>query len=121
MAHFPVQFVFTFASSIFVGIFSALFAALTFKHLHLRDLSTANAHSHTVSLEISLMLVFRQLVQKYLLTTSIKVLALLVQRYEYCRANDAGFELHAVPAACMRFSFLVQKYLLYLLVEKYKY
>jgi hypothetical protein len=67
MAHFPVQFVFTFASSIFVGIFSALFAALTFKHLHLRDLSTANAHSHTVSLEISLMLVFRQLVQKYLL------------------------------------------------------
>jgi len=60
------------------------------------------------------MLVFRQLVQKYLLTTSTKVLALLVQKYEYRRATDAGVELHAVPAASMRLSFLVQKGLAFL-------
>lgn len=64
MAHFPVQFVFTFVSSIVIGVVCALFAALTFKHLHLRELSTS-------PLEISLMLVFSYM--PYLLAASMRL------------------------------------------------
>ena len=59
-----VQFVFTFVSSIIIGVVCALFAALTFKHLHLRDLSTT-------PLEISLMLVFSYM--PYLLAASMRL------------------------------------------------
>jgi len=64
MAHFPVQFVFTFSASIVIGAAVALFAALTFKHLHIRELSTS-------SLEISLMLVFSYM--PYLLAASMRL------------------------------------------------
>ena len=37
LAHFPIQFVFTFTASILIGVACALFAALTFKHLRLRE------------------------------------------------------------------------------------
>eukprot|EP00291_Cryptomonas_curvata_P017375 CAMPEP_0172163786 /NCGR_PEP_ID=MMETSP1050-20130122/7464_1 /TAXON_ID=233186 /ORGANISM="Cryptomonas curvata, Strain CCAP979/52" /LENGTH=662 /DNA_ID=CAMNT_0012834013 /DNA_START=291 /DNA_END=2276 /DNA_ORIENTATION=+ len=64
LAHFPIQFVFTFTASILIGVACALFAALTFKHLRLRELSTA-------SLEISLMLVFSYM--PYLLAASTRL------------------------------------------------
>ncbi|EKX35175.1 hypothetical protein GUITHDRAFT_118616 [Guillardia theta CCMP2712] len=64
MAHFPVQFVFTFTASIVIGVTCALFAALTFKHLHLRELSSS-------PIEISLMLVFSYM--PYLLAASMRL------------------------------------------------
>jgi len=64
MAHFPIQFVMTFSISICIGVVSALFAALTFKHLHLRELSSS-------PLEISLMLVFSYM--PYLLAASMRL------------------------------------------------
>ena len=63
-AHFPVQFVITFVVSIIIGAGSALFAALTFKHLKLDELSTT-------AIEISLMLVFSYM--PYLLAASLRM------------------------------------------------
>ena len=64
MAHFPIQFVMTFSVSILIGVTCALFAALTFKHLHLRELSSS-------PLEISLMIVFSYM--PYLLAASMRL------------------------------------------------